>query len=301
MRIFTLPFFCFLLSSFSLLEAKAISFTFNDQAGYDSKVSSSLQRTRSILHTLKENNLQAAFFFSGSYAMSLEGRELLELVDADGHFIGNNSYGNFRASSKSLEEFKQQLFDAENALSKIKNYKKWFRYPYLDYGNRQALGGSDLKRRQIADFLASEGYIDARISVNTLDWYIDKVITHEHKQKRSVNQENLKKAYVTMFLGWANYYDEVYTKLLGHSVTHSVVLIINDLNMMFLPSIITALKEDGWEVQSPQQSYKESWVHNGQTLAERYNAASRSPINPPYLSIKEVDSFLSSSGVFAID
>lgn len=300
MRFYSLLLCVFLSVSYNL-DAKAISFTFNDQAGYTSKVSSPLQRTRSILHTLKENKLQAAFFFSGTRAMSLEGRELLELVDGDGHFIGNNSYGTFRASSKSLEEFKQQLFDAENALSKLKNYKKWFRYPYLDYGNRQALGGSDLKRRQIADFLSSEGYCDARISINTLDWYIDKVVTHEHKQKRSVDQEQLKKAYITMFLAWANYYEQVYSKLLNEPLTHSVVLIINDLNMMFLPAIIKALKEDGWEIRSPQQSYSESWVHASRTLAERYNTSSSTPINPPYLSIKEVDSFLSGNNVFTTD
>lgn len=287
-----------LFTSAPELDAKALSLTFNDQSGYNSEVSSPLQRTRSVLHTLKENKIQAGFFFSGMRAMSLEGRELLNLIDAENHLIGNCCYGNFRASTKSLEEFQQQLYDAESALAHLKNYRKWFRYPYLDYGNREALGGSVLKRQQIAEFLAQENYIDARISINTLDWYIDKVIMHEYKQKRSVNQEKLKEAYVHMILSWVNYYDRIYTKILGKPPTHSVVFILNDLNMLFLPAIINALKADGWDLVSPEKSYEENWVKYPQTLAERYNISSETPVFPPYLSIKEVDTFLSESEVF---
>lgn len=285
-----------LISTISL-EAKAIAFTFNDTPGYNSEMTTPLRRMQSILHTLKENKIRAAFFFTGLRGMSIEGRELLNLIDKEGHVIGNNGEGQ-RASNRELEETQQHIIDTDFALSHWPCYRRWYRFPHLDYGNRVILGGSEIKRRQIVEFLKNESFIDARITINTLDWYVDKVFLHEYRRQQAFNRQKLDEAYVHLVLAWANHFDKIYTQTLGHSPTHTIVLLVNDLNTMFLSSIIKALRQDGWEFKSPEEAYKEDWVQYPQTLAERYNSSSKNKINAPYLSSKEVDEFLSSRSVF---
>lgn len=285
--------------SISPLFAKSICLTFDDIPGHDSDLMSRSRRVQAVIHALEQSQIQAVFFAIGNDARTREGKEITQFINDHGHLIGNHSNMHLHASSESFETFKQELLVCEEICGDLKNYKKWFRFPFLDYGNRPALGGSEVKRRQIADFLSRQGYIDARVTVNTLDWYIDKVILHEHKQKRVINKKALGEAYTFLIMTWIDYYDKIYTQLLGNSPTHTLLLHLNDLNALFLPQIIDALKKNGWEIASPEYAYSQDWIFHPQTLAERYQVHFGPNMKPPYLSIKEIDELLNIRAVFS--
>lgn len=81
------------------LNEKTIYITFD--AGYENGY------TETILDALKKHNVPAVFFLVGTYIE--ENPELVKRMVAEGHTVGNHSYGHPDMTTKSKTEFMQQL------------------------------------------------------------------------------------------------------------------------------------------------------------------------------------------------
>ena len=102
-------------------EEKTIYITFD--AGYENGC------TRPILDALKKHNAPAAFFLVGPYIK--ENPDLVKRMVAEGHTVGNHSYNHPDMTTKSYEDFMQQLDKTAAAYKEVTgaDMPKFYRPP----------------------------------------------------------------------------------------------------------------------------------------------------------------------------
>lgn len=102
-----------------------LSFDEGYEAGY----------TSSILDTLKENNVKAAFFITGHYLNSQP--ELVERMINEGHIVGNHTVNHYSMPDLSDEELKEEVTKLHLAVYEKFNYEmKYLRPPKGEFSQR---------------------------------------------------------------------------------------------------------------------------------------------------------------------
>ena len=95
-------------------DEKILYFTFDN--GYENGY------TESILDTLKAENIKATFFLTGHYLES--ATPLVKRMIADGHQIGNHSYGHPNLARLSKEGVQKELQKFDKRLSELTSLKR---------------------------------------------------------------------------------------------------------------------------------------------------------------------------------
>lgn len=96
-----------------------------------------------------------------------QGRNHLAEWDKANHLIANHSYSHFYYPSVTFEKFSQDILRGENMISKSKNFRKLFRFPYLKEDETSE------KRDEIRKFLRENGYKPGYVTIDTSEWAID--------------------------------------------------------------------------------------------------------------------------------
>ena len=65
----------------------------------------------------------------------------------------------------------------------------------------------------------------------------------------------LRTVYVEMLLGAIAFYDDVAINATGRSPVHMLLLHENDIAALFVGDLVAALRNDGWEIVSPEVAY----------------------------------------------
>lgn len=117
-------------------EKKDIFLTFD--AGYENGC------TESILNTLKEKKVPAAFFCTGDYLKCNEA--LIERMLNDGHIIGNHTWNHPKMPGlESVDEIKKELTEFDDYLYEHHNVKtRYFRYPEGEFSEKTLSVISDM-------------------------------------------------------------------------------------------------------------------------------------------------------------
>ncbi|MDR1673904.1 MAG: polysaccharide deacetylase family protein [Oscillospiraceae bacterium] len=117
--------------------------------------------TPKILDTLKEKDVKAIFFLTGSYVKSQP--ELVQRMIDDGHTIGNHGMTHASFPDIGTEECKNEIMDLHNLVSKQFGYEmRYLRMPCGEYSE------SSLKTAQ------ELGYKTLFWSFAYVDWITDK-------------------------------------------------------------------------------------------------------------------------------
>jgi peptidoglycan-N-acetylglucosamine deacetylase len=239
------------------LAAVDIAITIDDYPMGDSILFSDKKRTEAILEACEKHSCKAAFFCIGNTCNNIN---LLLQVDEKGHFLSNHSMNHLHLSSQSLEEFEKEVKEVDNILMPYKNKKKWYRYPFLDYGNKVLIGGSDKKLLQSLQILKNLGYTEGYVSINTFDWYINTLLSEAIERGDSVDYLSLKNIYIQLLKSWCEYYIDLYERNFSQKITHTLLLHANDLNALFLKDILEMIKDSGWNIVSPEKAFSDtSW------------------------------------------
>ena len=115
--------------------------------------------TKSILETLKANNVKAIFFITGHYLTS--ATDIVKQMIDDGHIIGNHSYNHKNFSKISSSEMLHEIKLLEDKYKELfnKDMSKFVRPP------------EGAINEENAKVLASNGYISLYWSLAYVDWY----------------------------------------------------------------------------------------------------------------------------------
>lgn len=130
-------------------EAKQIALSFDAAWGNED--------TARILEILKNHNVKATFFMTGSWIASYP--EDVKAILADGHDLGNHSENHKNMSQLSSSQIKEELMAPHEKVKELTGYEMFlFRPPYGDYDNH------------VISEVRSLGYYPVQWSVDSLDW-----------------------------------------------------------------------------------------------------------------------------------
>ncbi len=134
-------------------DKKVIYLTFDN--GYENG------HTESILDTLKKENISATFFLTGHYLES--ATDLVKRMIADGHQIGNHSYGHPNLARLSKDQIQQELKKFDNRLKELTSLER-------TTVTRPPEGIFD---EEVLEAALEEGYQHFFWSVAFIDWHRD--------------------------------------------------------------------------------------------------------------------------------
>jgi peptidoglycan/xylan/chitin deacetylase (PgdA/CDA1 family) len=240
-----------LLLSFTLLlvvypgkgYALEIALSFDDAPKADGAIFTGTERTQRLIDTLREKGVSEVAFFCNTIHFSDEGQARLKRYAAAGHIIANHTATHLNLLDPSIDE-KQYIKDIEQAdeqLSQLPNFRRWFRYPYL----RQSTQIGAPNNAVIELFLQNRQYKHGYVTIETYDWHLDKLIRQDIQQGRVMDYAVLKQIYIDILWDSIVFYDALAKKILGHSPRHVILLHENDINALFIGDLIDHIEKNG--------------------------------------------------------
>ncbi len=175
------------------------------------------------------------------------------MVASKEQLLANHSMTHQHLSNQPLETFKSELATADSLLNPFSSFRKWYRFPYLDYGDRK----DKSKRKQLSALrhLKHSGYIHGYITISTLDWYANHLLIAELKNNHEMDLNVFKEDYIALLKEWIEEYDKSWQRCLWRPFVHVLLLHQNDINLLFLEDIVAMIKSMGWEIVSPDEAY----------------------------------------------
>ncbi|MBI3901285.1 MAG: polysaccharide deacetylase family protein [Chlamydiia bacterium] len=232
-----------------------IALTFDDFPMGSSDVFECKDRVLLYRDKLNTLGIQAAFFCIGERVAADREGECLPLI-AQEHYVANHSYHHTHLSAQELSDFKEEILGTEAQLQNSPLFRRWFRFPYLDYGDRSSLGGTNRKRCAAFAFLRESGYRHGYVTMNTFDWYIDGQFKKALKGGKSVHWERLRSLYLSLLEEWMETYHQRWSGVLKRDFVHVLLLHQNDLNILFLEDLVALIEAKGWKIVSPEQAFE---------------------------------------------
>ncbi|HEX2586348.1 MAG TPA: polysaccharide deacetylase family protein [Steroidobacteraceae bacterium] len=233
--------------------AKSLSFTFDD--GLNPAVT--LEATEwngRILAQLKAANVQAMLFPTLRSTGLSEGLDLVRQWSDAGHDVGNHtaSHHSLSAPDMNAEQFINDVQQAEKQFRKMPTFKPMLRFPYLKEGETKE------KRDAIREWMRSNGYRPAEVSIDGSDWYYSTVYLKLRDQGDVRKLALLKKAYIDHLLDRAGYYDALARRVLHRSPAHVLLLHTNAINAAYLADVMDAFKQHDWNIIPPREAFEDS-------------------------------------------
>jgi len=260
------------------LDGVDIAITFDDHPMPDGVLFTAKKRTEQLLKACDNHQCKTVFFCIGNCCR--KDPSSVELVEKRGHFLANHSLTHPHLSELSLSEIREELEKTDEILDVYSHKKKYFRYPSLDYGNREALGGTQEKAEAVYKLLQELGYTEGYVTIFTYDWYLNQKLQEAIKGNKQIDYEKLKGLYLSFIKRWCGQYIEAYPK----EIVHTLLFHANDLNALYLNDILLMIRQSGWNIVSPEKAFTDtSWREKVIKEPETFT------LPPPSPSSQEID------------
>ena len=195
-----------------------------------------------LLNGLKLHGVKATGFVVGD---QIQGSfDVLGKWLNDGHQLGNLTYSGQDYNSIGPEQFIRDIKMGDEALEPmLKGFgqkKRYFRYPYLHYGDIVE------RRRAARLYLEDKGYIVCPATVIPEDYLYNLTLGQLGKTPDSSKYERLMNDYVNHVLDELARQAVLADQMLGRRIRHILLLRANRLNAVFLNDLLTALEAEGY-------------------------------------------------------
>lgn len=233
------------------LNAQQIALTFDDAPRGDGRVYSGEERTTELIANLKKAEVPSALFFVTAGHIKPANKPRIDAYISNGHFVANHSHQHLSANRDdiTMTTYLADIDRAHQILSQYDNFMPLYRFPYLHEGNTIS------RRDSVRDHLAALGYQNGYVTVDNYDWYMERLLQQALRNGKTVNFDKLKTVYVNTLWETIQFYDNISKKHLGRSVKHVLLLHENDLAAMFVDDLVFFLREQGWEIITPQEAF----------------------------------------------
>ena len=253
----------FLLLLFSLLVAaapaaaqKRIALTFDDVPRAPGAFLTPDQRTPMLIDALRRAGVeQAAFFITTGHLgepYGAGGEARIAAYVAAGHVIGNHSHSHLWLHRTPTETYVADLDRAARWLSGRPGYRPWYRFPFLDEGRQDPA-----KRDALRAALRERGLVNAYVTVDTYDWYLENLARDAVRQGKAVDRDALRDLYVESLVALAEFNEQRAVETLGRSPAHVLLLHETDVAALFVADLVAALRERGWRIVTADEAYRD--------------------------------------------
>lgn len=231
--------------------AGKIALTFDDAPTGDSALMSGEERTQRLIAALKNSAVPDALFFVKTDAVTPSSNKRLNSYTKAGFHLANHSHSHRSANKIPPEEYLQDIAKAQRVLSEYKNVLPFHRFPYLHYGADKA------PIEQLQNGLAKLGYNNGYVTVDNYDWYMNALLVRAKEAGKEIDYQKAADLYVETLWQAIAFYDKIAQDSLGRSPKHVLLLHENDAAALFLSQLVERIRQEGWEVISPQEAYRD--------------------------------------------
>jgi peptidoglycan/xylan/chitin deacetylase (PgdA/CDA1 family) len=238
---------------------KRIAFSFDDVPRRPGAFMTSEQRTQRLIAALRRSGVrQAAFFLTPGHLdqpWGAGGEARIAAYVRAGHVIANHSYSHRGLSRIGAEAYLADVDRASAWLRGRRGARPWFRYPFLDEGTRR--GAEPTARDAVRAGLAERRLINGYVTIDSYDWYLDDLANRARAAGQALDMNALRDLYVEIVVETAEFADRLAVQTLGRRPVQVVLMHETDLEAMFLPDAVAALRRRGWRIATMDQAYRD--------------------------------------------
>lgn len=311
-RAFLICLLC-LLGSAALADpsAKRIALSYDDAPRGDGRMFTGEERTKALIQQWEQAGTGPVVIFSTTQGFDTDaGAERIKAYSEAEHVIANHSHTHPWASRVSVEDYLAGIDQAEADLAAFDNRRPWFRFPYLDEGgygeDREA---AREKRDALREGLAERGLRNGYVTIDTFDWHMDRRLQDALRDGKTVDEAALKRIYADMAVEAAEHFDRMALDVIGHRPAQVLLLHENDVAALATVAMVTALREAGWTIISPDEAYADNTLAAdpdtlfsgmGRVASRAFEAGKNSADYLDHWSADEagIDARLDAAGVF---
>lgn len=246
---------CGLLSShfFPLCQAKELALSFDDSPVDSSLHFTSIERTKLLIKKLHWLQIPAVIVFANPCRRPdvAEVLKQINLYSEAGHLIGNHTCTHPRLDDVGFVAYAQDIQRADLLLQTFFQGAKYFRYPFLNESNDLIL------RNKTRDYLKEHGYRNGSVSLDNDDYLFSFQINKARELGKNIDYQKVQQLFLRHMLDAINFYDSLAEKFLARSPKHVLLLHEMDATVMFLDSLVTKLRQQGWKIISPSEAYQD--------------------------------------------
>ncbi len=231
-----------------------VSITIDDlnlNANDTPKLSLSERNTAILAALRKHRELKAAVFVCGMRVDNEAGKKHLLEWDKAGHLIANHSYSHLFYPNTEFEKFSQDVIKGEAVISGLKNFSKFFRFPYLKEGNTIE------KRDKIRAFLDERNYRMVYVTIDTSEWAIDARLRRRLNHDPNYDITAYRDFYLEHIWERTQFYDQLARKVIGKPVRHTLLIHHNLVTALFLDDLLQMFEKKGWKLITAERAFKD--------------------------------------------
>jgi peptidoglycan/xylan/chitin deacetylase (PgdA/CDA1 family) len=206
-----------------------------------------------ILEALKRHEVKAVGFVVGN---QIEGSyDILGEWLNQGHALGNLTWSGQDFNELGPDQFMSDIRHGNEALepmlSGFGQKKRYFRYPFLHYGDTPE------RRAKVAGFLKKQSWRVCPATVLPEDYLYDMNLTKLGKEPDSARFNQLLNDYIDHVLNELDRVERLAINVAGRPVRQILVLRANRLNAVCLDALLAALRDAGYGFVSLDQALKD--------------------------------------------
>lgn len=222
-----------------------------------------------VLRTLKHHGI-SCFGFAIGKSVSTEREELLRNFVRQGHVLGNHSFSHPDLNKTYSDDYTADIENCQSIIEPLGG-KKYFRYPYLRWGNNAE------RKDSVRKWLDTNGYTVVPVTVDNNEWiynrdYVDALTDGDSLKAAGIGDE-----YAVYMVNTIEHYDSLGLSVKGSPVKHILLLHMNPINAGYLDTILTNLASSGWQfitvedaLSDPLFQMKENYLGDrGKSYIER--------------------------------
>lgn len=237
---------------------KRIAFSFDDVPRGRGAFLAPEERPQLLIEALKTGGIEQAVFFlnPGRITSSDNDAETVAAYAQAGHLLANHTADHSKLSAISATTYLADIDAAEQWLKDKANYRPWFRFPFLDEGQ-----ADKAKRDAVRAGLKKRGLMNGYVTVDASDWYMEELALAASRSGKIMDWNALRDLFVESYLESANFSDDLARRTLGRAPVQMILLHETDLAAMFVDDLAAALKQDGWQIVTADEAYRDPIAH----------------------------------------
>ena len=279
-----------------------IALSFDDAPKSSGYLMTASQRTAKLIKILEMHDIEAVFFCNTAKFPNHNGKERIKKYDSAGHIIANHSHSHKHPEQLGAKNYINDIKTAHNILKDFNNFKRWYRFPYLNQGSKKTI------RESILNALDSMNYRIGYCTVDNYEWYLNKLYGDAAKNGNEPNFGKMKNMYIDHIINSIYFYNDMAKKELGYSPPHVLLLHENDLTAVMLEPLIKAFKKHNISIIDSKEAYSDELLsirpetmknHQGRIAAHAAAQGYKGRIYQKSESTKYLDSLFIKNKVIA--
>ncbi|MDQ3806512.1 MAG: polysaccharide deacetylase, partial [Acidobacteriota bacterium] len=118
-------------------------------------------------------------------------------------------------------------------------------------------GRTPEQRDRMRAFLKARGYRNGHVTIDASDWYVDQRLRERQKKDPRADATPYRDFYLGHIRERALFYEDLARRVLGRSVSHTLLIHHNVLNGLFLGDLLGMFEREGWELIDADDAFKD--------------------------------------------